>query len=151
MHHAFSDTDRDPHSPKYKGFFTVYSNMWGYTVEIDRKFLKNLSNRPGLVFFYRHYFKILAGLAFVMLLVDPMFLIFGMAVPMVFAFHGYGLINAWTHRHGGATNSITANLLTAGEGYHKFHHDDGRNWRIGQRWYHFDTGAWFIKLIKHDE
>jgi len=150
MHHAYSDTDRDPHSPKFKGFFTVYTNFWGYSVEIDRKFLKNLSNRPSLVFFYRNYFKLMVAVALAMLIIDPMFLLFGMAMPMVFAFHGYGLINAWTHRGGSASNSILANLLTAGEGYHKFHHEDGKNWRIGRRWYHFDLGAWFIKLIKTD-
>lgn len=150
MHHAYSDTDRDPHSPKFKGFWKVYTNQWGYTVNIEKKFLKHLIDNKSVLFFYKHYFKLMSCIALLFLIVDPLLLVFGLTIPIVFAFHGYGLINAFTHRNNEVTNSALANVLTAGEGYHKFHHADGKNWKIGKKWYHFDTGSWFIKVIKYD-
>jgi stearoyl-CoA desaturase (delta-9 desaturase) len=148
MHHAYSDTSKDPHSPKFKGFWQVYVNHWGYTVSIKRRFLSNLITNDSVVFFYKNYFKLQILVGILLFVVNPMLFLFAMALPIVFAFHGYGLINAYTHINGSASNSIIANILTAGEGYHKFHHEDSKNWKIGKKWYHFDTGAWFIKFIK---
>jgi stearoyl-CoA desaturase (delta-9 desaturase) len=148
MHHAYSDASLDPHSPKFKGFWKVYTNQWGYSITIKRKFLKNLIDNKTVLFFYRYYFKLQFVIFTIFLIINPMLFIFAVALPIVFAFHGYGMINAVTHRKGSASNSIIANLLTAGEGYHKFHHEDSKNWQIGKKWYHFDIGSWFIKGIK---
>lgn len=150
MHHAYSDTSKDPHSPKFKGFWKVYTNRWGYDVVIEKKFLKGLIDNKSVIFFYKNYFKLLALIAVIMFFIDPLVLVFGLAVPIVFAFHGYGLINALTHMGSQVSNNALANVLTAGEGYHRYHHNDSKNWKIGKKWYHFDTGAWFIGVIKYD-
>lgn len=147
MHHRYCDTDKDPHSPKIKGFWKVYMSRWGDNIVIERKFLKGLST-PSTKFFYKHYFEMLFCVAAVLFLIHPLLFVFGFALPIIFAFHGYGLINAFTHRNKGVENSVLANLLTAGEGYHKNHHEEPWNWKIGKKWYHFDTAAWFIGLIK---
>lgn len=148
MHHRYFGTNKDPHSPIDKGFLSVYLNLWGYTVAIDRRMLRGLITQPSVVFFYNHYFKISLTVALVMFVISPMLFIFGYCVPIVLAFHGYGLINAYTHRRGDAENSALANVLTGGEGWHKNHHMRPADWQIGERWYEIDTGAWFIKLIK---
>ena len=150
MHHAYSDTPHDPHSPVYKTFFSVYFNTWGYNIHINRRFLKSLITNTSVVFFYKHYFKIFSVIATSMLLINPLLLIFGLAVPIVIAFHGYGLINAYTHKTGQATNNTLVNFITAGEGQHATHHKYHRKSTIGTKWYHFDTGAIFINIIKHD-
>lgn len=146
MHHRYCDTHKDPHSPKIKGFWRVYSSRWG-DITIERKFLKGLSN-TSTRFFYNHYFKLITALMLLLFVVDIQLFIFMFAVPVVLAFHGYGLINAYTHRNAEVENSVLANMLTAGEGYHRYHHEEPWNWRIGKKWYHMDTAAWFIKLIK---
>jgi len=150
MHHAYSDTVKDPHSPKFKGFWRVYTSMWGYDVNIEKRFLKNLLDNKSVLFFYRHYFLLVFFVAVILTSINPLLLIFGLMIPIVFAFHGYGLINAVTHSSKQVSNNIIANVLTAGEGYHRYHHEDSKNWKIGKKWYHFDTGAWFIRIIKHD-
>jgi stearoyl-CoA desaturase (delta-9 desaturase) len=84
-----------------------------------------------------------------MLLINPMLFLFGFCLPVVFAFHGYGLVNLIPHtENGNPKNSWVANILTAGEGWHKNHHEDSRNWRIGKTLWQWDPGAWFIKIIK---
>lgn len=151
MHHAYSDTEKDPHSPAFKGFFTVYFSMWGDTVVIERKFLKGLNTDKSIIFFYKNYFKLLMILALILITIDINLFIFGLCAPIVMAHHGYGLINAWTHRNvNNVKNSALANILTGGEGWHRNHHENGKDYQIGKRWYEIDTGAWFIWLIKNE-
>lgn len=149
MHHFYSDTEKDPHSPIYKGFWKSYLSMWGDDISyIEKRALRNLSNRPGVKFFHRHYFVLLYALAIVLFVIHPLLFLFGLALPIVFAFHGYGLINAFVHRKGHATNSALANILTGGEGWHENHHRRPGAWRIGETKWQLDPGAWFIKAIK---
>lgn len=151
MHHAFSDSPNDPHSPVYKSFLTVYCNTWGHSTTINRKFLKKLISNKSLLFFYRYYFRILLCILVGLMLINPLLLIFGFAIPVVLAFHGYGLINAYGHKNGYPSNNILVSIFTAGEGQHATHHKYPRNWKIGSKWYHFDISSVFIKLIKYND
>lgn len=152
QHHAYSDTENDPHSYAYKGIFSVYANTWGYGFQIKRKFIKSLMKNDILRWFYKHYFKVNLAIIVVFFLIDPLFMIFGYAIPVVFAFHGYGLLNVLGHKDKKPYNSWIANILTAGEGWHKNHHNDAANYRIGNKdiWWQFDPTATFIKIIKKD-
>lgn len=148
MHHAYTDTNKDPHSPTLKGFFKVYTSQWGNDVTIERKMIKGLIT-PDTKFFHDNYFLLITLIAILLLFINPMLFLFGFCMPVVFAFHGYGLVNLIPHtENGNPKNSWVANILTAGEGWHKNHHEDSRNWRIGKTLWQWDPGAWFIKLIK---
>ena len=147
MHHAYSDTPNDPHSPKYKGFFKVYCSAWGDDVIIKRRFLKGLIDNNSIIFFYKNYFKLQFGLIITLLLLDYQLFLFAFALPVVFAFHGYGLINAYTHLGGKSKNSYLANILTAGEGWHENHHKYPGSITTSLKWYEFDITSYFIKLI----
>jgi len=147
MHHAYSDTEKDPHSPKYKGWFKVYTSQWGDDAYIERRMMKGLYN-PISKFFYKNYYKLIIALVVVLFLIDPLLMIFGWALTVVQAFHGYGLINCVTHLTGKAKNNAIANILTSGEGWHKNHHDKSNDWRIGKKWWQIDPGAVWIRAIK---
>lgn len=148
QHHAYSDTENDPHSYTKKGWFAVYFNTWGYDVKIKRRYIKRLFKHPILMWFYRNYFAINLAIVAVLLIIDPMLLVFGYALPVVFAFHGYGILNILGHLGGEPRNSWVANIMTAGEGWHKNHHLRANDYEIGKEWYQLDPTAWFIKLIK---
>ena len=148
QHHAYADSDNDPHSHSVKGWFPVYMNTWGYDAKIKRRFIKRLLADPTLKWFFLNYFKINIFIIFVFLLINPMLLIFGYALPVVLAFHGYGLLNILGHKGAKPNNSWVANILTAGEGWHENHHKRAGDYRIGWKWYQLDPTAWFIKLIK---
>ena len=148
MHHAYNETELDPHSPNKKGFWKVYCSRWGDGIRIKRRFLRGLIDDSSVVFFHRYYFKLMMILALVLFIIHPLVFVFGLAMPIVLAFHGYGMINAYTHKNNTVVNDWIANILTAGEGYHKNHHERPREWMIGNKWYHMDTGSWFIRMIK---
>jgi stearoyl-CoA desaturase (delta-9 desaturase) len=148
QHHAYSDGPLDPHSYAYKGWFAVYVNTWGYNYFIKRKFIKTLLQNKILMWFYKHFYKINLLIIFSMLIIDPMFMIFGYAIPVVLGFHGYGLLNILGHRGGTPNNTIFGNILTAGEGWHANHHKRPADFRIGRTWWQFDPTALFIKIIR---
>lgn len=147
MHHAYADTPKDPHSPKYKGLLTVYTSQWGHSAIIERQMLKGLYS-TSTKFFYAHYYKLVIALTSSLLLIDPLLLLFMYCIPVVLAFHGYGLINTVTHLDGNPKNVWYTNILTGGEGWHNNHHTDSKNWQIGQESWQLDPGAWFIGMIK---
>jgi len=105
---------------------------------------------PVSKLFYKHYYTLIVSLAVFLFLIDPLLMIFGWALTVVQAFHGYGLINSITHLRGEPVNSGLANVLTAGEGWHKNHHERSNDWKIGKRPFELDPGAWWIRMIKND-
>lgn len=148
QHHAYSDTEDDPHSHSIKGWFPVYVNTWGWGFQIKRRFIKRLMQDPVLRWFYSNYFKLNIAIIVVLTAIDPLLMIFGYALPVVLAFHGYGLLNILGHKGGQPNNSWVANILTAGEGWHANHHRRGGDYRIGWTKWQFDPTARFIDLIR---
>lgn len=148
QHHAYSDTENDPHSHSHKGWFPVYVNTWGYKFKIKKRFIARLMRDPILVFFYKHYFTLNVLLIVFLVLAHPLLLIFAYALPVVLAFHGYGILNILGHRGNHPNNSWIANILTAGEGWHLNHHRRAGDYRIGRKWWEFDPTAKFIELIR---
>ena len=144
QHHAYSDTEKDPQSPLHHGFWKIYFNIWGLDVKIERKFFKGLINNKILKFWHDHYFKMVFSLVIILLIIDPLLLVFAYALPCVLSSHLFGLFNAYLHKTGEATNNILINLFTAGEGYHKAHHDNSKKLRHGL----IDPTYFFIKLIR---
>lgn len=122
MHHNHSDTDQDPHSPNTKGFWTVFFSLWSIP-SIPPKYSKDLFNNPRVRFFHNHWLKLWLASAVVALLISPYFFISFIAVPAVLAPIGFGMVNAITHRNNKVQNVPWINVLVAGEGFHKEHHD----------------------------
>mgnify|MGYP002152441529 CR=1 FL=1 len=122
MHHAYGDSESDPHSPNFKGFWNVVLSNWDIE-RIPRKFAKDLYNNPRIKFFHRHW-KIIWGVsAIISVLIGIEFFIGFIVVPFLIARFGFGFENALTHKTGRPKDIPWLNLITAGEGYHKQHHD----------------------------
>ena len=113
-------------------------------MKIERKFFKGLINNKILKFWHDHYFKMVIVLVSILLVVDPLLLVFAYALPCVLSSHLFGLFNAYLHKTGEATNNIFINLFTAGEGYHKTHHNNSKKLRHGP----IDPTYFFIQLIR---
>jgi len=148
MHHAYSDSYEDPHSPTYVGFWKVLTSTWKVK-NIQRKFVRDLLKNHRVVFFYKNFLQIrITTFVFGFLLLPFGYFLALIVAPVIYAYIGYGLINALCHRYNEPRNSIAANIFSAGEGYHKNHHHKPYDWKLGKKWYHFDTGALIIKLVK---
>lgn len=143
MHHHHSDTDLDPHSPNTKGFWKVFFSLWTIP-SISPKYSKDLFANPRMKFFHDYWKWIWGGSAIVTLLISTYFFVGFILMPAIIAPIGFGMVNAITHYDNKVNNVPWINILVAGEGYHKGHHD-GKT----VRYHKYDwTGFILEKLIK---
>jgi stearoyl-CoA desaturase (delta-9 desaturase) len=167
MHHAYADTEKDPHSPKYfKNVFTmmmhtriVYNDIYQCKTEVEERFKKNLPDWPAfdkwatsmlsrtlwsigyLIFFL--FFE--PSLWFLLLL--PIVLVMG-------AFHG-AIINWFAHKYGyinfklknTSQNLFSIDVLMLGESYHNNHHKRPSSINFGKRWHEVDPVFPVIQVL----
>lgn len=127
VHHDHCDTDKDPHSPIYKGLFDILTNNWRVELIAHNglvKYCKDLYNEPILMFFHKYHLHILSISAALFLIISPWLLFSLILVPIMISFVGFGMINYLCHRRGKIRNLPWLNLITAGEGYHREHHSN---------------------------
>jgi stearoyl-CoA desaturase (delta-9 desaturase) len=176
FHHAYSDTDRDPHTPlkypnnKIKGFF--WSHIGWMLVgditakNIDPSTMATLGKSKMLKWQLKNY----ALIATLMNTVAP--LLFGWAIfaeitiqsslaGLFFVGIGRALqqqmtfcVNSVCHILGSKKYANDSSrdvwwlfFLLLGENWHNFHHAFGNDYRNGHKWYHLDLHKWIIALL----
>lgn len=162
-HHAFSDTDRDPHN-SLRGFW------WSHMEWLYRSNPARLSRAEE-----RHYAADLqtdrfhrfveataplwqVALAIVLFAIGGWsWVVWGVFVRLVFLYHATWLVNSAAHLSGyrtfiapgsdRSTNNWWVALLAWGEGWHNNHHAFPFSARHGLRWFEFDVTWWTIKAM----
>ena len=141
-HHQYSDTEKDPHSPKYKGFF--YAHYLSMYAKPEIKYSSNLLRDEFLVWQHKNYFLINIIYLLILCIIDPFAVIYAYLFPAMLLWNAAGSINSYSHRSGTANNDLIPALLTFGEGYHENHHSKPMSYRFGK----YDLGGYLIELIK---
>ena len=117
IHHLYADTEKDPHSPDYQGWFKVMFNMW--TVKsIPSRLVKDCLRNPRVVFFDRHWLKILIATSVITFAIHWQVFVGFVVIPYVLGFIGYGLFNFLGHKDHKPRNNWIINILDVGEGFH---------------------------------
>ena len=159
-HHAFTDTEGDPHSPAIYGWMKVQLlNVAMYRREAQNpdtvaRYAKDFpQTRLDRVLYDRALVGLGAGVAFLVL-------VFGWKVGLLAAFFhvniylgGSAAVNAIGHHFGrrryqnSATNLQWLAFITAGEGLHNNHHAAPTSAKLAHRWYEIDPGWYVIKVL----
>jgi stearoyl-CoA desaturase (delta-9 desaturase) len=134
-HHAFTDVDGDPHSPKLLGWVTVqFGNVGLYRrVARDpgqvRRYARDLpADRWDRVLFDHSFFGLGIGIAVLIAVLGPWAGLLAAGIHTVLYLSLNAAVNAVTHTFGSrpydntATNLQWLALLTSGEGLHNNHH-----------------------------
>lgn len=168
MHHAFADTEDDPHSPKYSSnLFTmmwrtknIYTGIFDGSIPVDPKFTKNVPDWPAFDRMAHGWIPRLAfvGLyiAFFMWVDAPIWTYFTF-LPVIVAMgpvHG-AVINWFAHKYGYRnfeTDNTSENLfhfdfLMLGESYHNNHHKHPSSVNFGVRWHEIDPVYYVVRLL----
>lgn len=167
MHHAYTDTDKDPHSPKYeKNLFSMMWNLRKLTVriykgkqEIEPRFLKNLPDWPlldklahtdwsrlGWICLYVLIYVLFAPSAWWFLLLTVHILMVPLQGVIINWFaHKYGSINF--RMKNTSTNLFKVDVLMMGEAYHNNHHKNPSATNFGFRWHELDPTYLIIRLL----
>ena len=116
MHHAYADTKKDPHSPKYNKWWQILFSTWRVN-NIPRKFVKDLFKNPRVIFFHKYRYYILA-ISYVLFYPFMLYLAFTFICSYIF----YGMLNLFGHDNKGPINRWWINLFAPFEGNHNDHH-----------------------------
>ena len=158
MHHAYADTEKDPHSPKFdKNVFAMmwrtkntYQDINKKRIEVDKKFTKNVPqwesfdkfassriSRLTWVVLYTSFFILFATAWWQWLLLPVAYLMAPIHGVIINWFaHIYGYVNFKVSDT--SKNLLPFDFLMMGEGYHNNHHKHGGRANFGVRWFEID-------------
>ena len=134
-HHAYTDTDKDPHNPNGSVLHIV--KIWFYffkTAEYNPKIVKDLLKDKDHLYFHKNYFKIIFAYCAILAFVDPILVGYFYAIPVLYTMIGSSYNITFAHLKGFklgyrnvntddySLNSQVTSLLFPGDGNHNNHH-----------------------------
>lgn len=158
-HHAYADTELDPHSPKYSK--NLFDMMWktkrkycdilyNRRKDLDPKFTKNIPVWDSVDWFFdwwptRISWGILYTLFYIGFAPSPWWYILLPIQYLMGPFHGV-IINWFAHLYGyinfkmenTSRNFLPFDFLMWGESYHNNHHQYPSRANFGVKWWEFD-------------
>ncbi|MES1171944.1 MAG: acyl-CoA desaturase [Bacteroidota bacterium] len=159
-HHKHSDTARDVHSARLRGFW--YAHM-GWIMksdwnETDPASVSDLARYPELRFLNHGAVHMLptVALALAFLFIGGgQALVWGYFVSSVLLWHGCFSINSLAHLIGrrryatgdDSRNSLMLALLTTGEGWHNNHHHYQSSANQGFHWWQIDVTYYVLRAL----
>lgn len=162
-HHAWCDTENDPHSPVRFGWHGVLlKGLALYRREVAnpetvRKYGQGLPQDPWEGFYRRHpnLGLLLQGILWTALLGGPGLLAWGIILAWI-PFWAAGVVNGLGHAFGyrrfdtddRSTNLSPWGLWIGGEELHNNHHADPSSARFSRAWYELDLGWGVIRLLE---
>jgi stearoyl-CoA desaturase (delta-9 desaturase) len=168
MHHAYADTEQDPHSPTYDETIwnmmwktkTIYSQIANGTMVPDKRFTEGVPKWDAFDRIARSWpSRLMWGSLYVLFYVQFattwwLFLL----LPLHFLMspiHG-AIINWFAHKYGyrnfevrdTSMNFLPVDFLMMGESYHNNHHKHGSRANFGGvRWHEIDPTYQVIRLL----
>lgn len=132
-HHAYSDTEKDIHSPLNGGWF---NSFYGWYVSPERANVpldRNMIKDNVQSFMHRHYKIIFWGTLFnVLILFGPVIALFGLVYPAMLSFYRVNAVNTFCHKTRLGLKSYTTKdtshdlpilgIFSWGLGLHNTHH-----------------------------
>ncbi len=162
IHHAFTDTDRDPHTPRkgvwwshigwiFEGVAQVYPEP------VRKKYSPDLIRDPYLVWLDNYYYvtSIIVGVG-LFAIGGWQMVCWAVFARVVFGWHTTWLVNSATHLWGSrrfetrddSRNNALVAALTFGEGWHNNHHAYPRSARHGLTWKEIDVNWIQLRILE---
>lgn len=140
MHHAYSDTEKDPHSPWHKSIWQVI--FFTEPVEIKPVFVKGIHQIKQIRLQHKFYFYIHAVLIVMGFFISEFYAYF-VALPIILSIYTNAAVNVLLHKYGQQSdnqkdqsrNNSLMNIFLYGAGYHSTHHQKPKLYRLDETWY----------------
>jgi stearoyl-CoA desaturase (delta-9 desaturase) len=162
IHHAFTETDKDPHSPRNGVFWShvgwiFFGTGQNHSELVKQRYSPDLMKDKFLVLLSDYYVvpTVISGV--IMLAVGGWSMVlWGVFLRVVLGWHSTWLVNSMTHIWGtrrfetrdDSRNNVLIGLLAFGEGWHNNHHAHPTSARHGLAWYEFDLNWIQIRLLE---
>jgi fatty-acid desaturase len=164
MHHAYSDTDLDPHNAREGFWWSHMGWMTRYKPDLHdraklRKFARDIAADPYMMWLAGEAPQIILQVALgltLLFLGGWSYVIWGVFVRTAVVYHVTWFVNSATHKWGYrnyqsedlASNVWWVGLLAFGEGWHNNHHTYPEVAPAGHRWYEIDITWYVIKAMR---
>jgi stearoyl-CoA desaturase (delta-9 desaturase) len=160
QHHAYSDTDKDPHSPKILGYYKLFRSRHREQVESEKMkifLVKDLMNSEQL-FIHKYYILFLLGFGLLVGACSIQVLYFVWILPLFFVHMSQLHFNYFGHMFGYRTyqtkddsrNNKWLFPFVLGEAWHNNHHANPKDISTKNKPTEFDPLSFVIKFIKAD-
>lgn len=143
VHHRYTDQLRDPQSPFVIGKFRVFFSLFPVDVPGWDGIINDLIKDRRLMIFHQYYFLFLLAWHLMWFMIDPILLIYAVAIPSFVNTLILGYVNTFAHDHPGKTRNVLNPILFWGECYHKTHHDNPKLKNQGP----LDLSYYIMKVI----
>jgi fatty-acid desaturase len=161
IHHKYSDTPNDPHSPR-DGFFHSHIGHLFYVKDhhcekVMIRYVPDLNKQAYYRFLHKYNVLIaLSALPLLYLAGGWPFLLWGGFMRVTLMLHFTWFVNSATHTWGyrnyetrdQSRNIWWVALLSAGEGWHNNHHAQPNSAAHGQKWWEFDLTYRIIRGLR---
>lgn len=162
IHHAFTDTDKDPHSPRHGTYWAHIGWIFRGTAQVQpetaiQKYSPDLICDRYLVFIDKHYYATSIIVSLVLLAIGGwQMLLWGIFFRTTIGWHATWLVNSATHLWGwrrfetrdDSRNNALIAAVSFGEGWHNNHHAYPRSARHGLTAREFDFNWVQIRLLE---
>ncbi|MEZ5346446.1 MAG: fatty acid desaturase [Pyrinomonadaceae bacterium] len=162
IHHAFTETDKDPHSPR-NGVFWAHmgwifkGGAQEHPPETHSRYSPDIVKDGVHQFLNKYYWMtnvIIGGILFA--IGGWSMVLWGVFFRTVWGWHTTWLVNSMTHLWGtrrfetkdDSRNNAFVGILAWGEGWHNNHHAYPRSSRHGLKWYEFDFNWVQIRIME---
>ena len=162
IHHAFTETDKDPHSPRNGTYWAHMGWIFRGTAQNQpetamKRYCPDMAYDPVHVWLNKYYWVPITAVAVGLFLIGGLSMVlWGVFLKTVVGWHFTWLVNSATHRWGtrrfetrddSRNNGLIA-AVTFGEGWHNNHHAHPRSAKHGLAWYEFDVNWIQIRLLE---
>lgn len=167
MHHAYTDTIKDPHSPSnHPNLFSMmwatrkmYTDIYWGNIEIEKRFLKDVPDWPWFDNWadsrYTKAIWIAAYIGFYLLFATSPWLFLLLPITILMNPTHAIFVNWYGHKIGyrnfelknTSTNLYPLDFIFLGESYHNDHHRYPSRINMGVKWYEIDMTYYAILLL----
>jgi stearoyl-CoA desaturase (delta-9 desaturase) len=156
LHHAYSDTDKDPHSPENLGFKLFgLGHIENHNFKINKFIIKDLMNKEQLNI-NKYYLLFIILYILILALIDISLIYFLWALPVAMVHISQNSFNYFGHKFGyrnfetsdNSTNNIFLFPFVLGDAWHNNHHKNPANYSTKIKWWEIDLAGVIISLVK---
>jgi stearoyl-CoA desaturase (delta-9 desaturase) len=163
LHHAFTDTEKDPHSPRGNGFWWSHIGwIFQGTAQLQtqatrQRYSPDLMKDPYLVWLDKYYYVTTLIAAAVLFAIGGWtMVVWAIIFRTVVSWHFTWLVNSATHLWGyrrfetrdDSRNNALVAAVTFGEGWHNNHHTFPRSAKHGFTWKEFDINWYQLRILE---
>lgn len=162
IHHAFTETDRDPHSPIHGTYWSHIGWIFrgtaqNHSMAVKQRYSPDLMKDPFQIWLDNYYWVPVLISGIILFAIGGISMVlWGIFLRTIFGWHCTWLVNSATHLWGSrrfetrdtSRNNGLIAALSWGEGWHNNHHAQPRSARHGLAWYEFDFNWITIKLFE---